>query len=260
MREHLDVGENPPERRDRVLLAGGRPRAPSRSTFRDSAGGEVISVRSDDEKLAAAKRPSARPGLNRFVWDLKYRGPVPLDPSPGKPKSLAAEPDAQSGPVAIPGEYEVALTAGDVTQSARFTIEPDPRLATTQEDYIRQFALLQDLTAALSRLNASVNRIRRYKRALGAAPEQLGDQAKAASAALEAVEGVLVDIHRASPRDVLRHPAGLNDTLVDLLNEVRHLRHARDHAARAGLTRHHRPGRCGDRQGRRDCGRRDRGP
>ena len=31
---------------------------------------------------------------------------------------------------------------------------------------------------------------------------------------------MLVDILRASPRDVLRHPAGLNDTLVDLLNGV----------------------------------------
>jgi hypothetical protein len=29
---------------------------------------------------------------------------------------------------------------------------------------------------------------------------------------------VLVDVDRESPRDVLRHPAGLNDTLVDLIN------------------------------------------
>ena len=37
---------------------------------------------------------------------------------------------------------------------------------------------------------------------------------------LTAIEGVLVDVNRESPRDALRHPAGLNDTLVDLINTV----------------------------------------
>jgi hypothetical protein len=31
---------------------------------------------------------------------------------------------------------------------------------------------------------------------------------------------VLVDVKRESPRDVLRHAAGLNDSLVDLINVV----------------------------------------
>ena len=31
---------------------------------------------------------------------------------------------------------------------------------------------------------------------------------------------MLVDVNRVSPRDVLRHPAGLNDTLGDLLSGV----------------------------------------
>jgi hypothetical protein len=34
---------------------------------------------------------------------------------------------------------------------------------------------------------------------------------------LSTVEGVLVDVHRESERDVLRNPAGLNDTLQDLI-------------------------------------------
>ena len=34
---------------------------------------------------------------------------------------------------------------------------------------------------------------------------------------LERLEGQLVDIKRETPRDVLRHPAGLDDTLQDLL-------------------------------------------
>jgi len=48
----------------------------------------------------------------------------------------------------------------------------------------------------------------------------LADKAKAAVTILLAIESVLVDVHREPPRDVLRNPAGLDDTLVDLINTV----------------------------------------
>ena len=50
-----------------------------------------------------------------------------------------------------------------------------------------------------------------------------GDLTRRATAAAEqlaAVEAVLVDVHRESPRDVLRNPAGLNDALVNLISTV----------------------------------------
>jgi len=37
---------------------------------------------------------------------------------------------------------------------------------------------------------------------------------------LTAVEAVLVDVHRESDRDVLRNPAGLSDTVLDLISTV----------------------------------------
>jgi hypothetical protein len=37
---------------------------------------------------------------------------------------------------------------------------------------------------------------------------------------LTAAEAVLVDVHRESHRDVLRNPAGLNDTLLALISTV----------------------------------------
>ena len=40
------------------------------------------------------------------------------------------------------------------------------------------------------------------------------------AAKLTAVEAVLVDVHRESDRDVLRNPAGLNDTLLGLISTV----------------------------------------
>jgi hypothetical protein len=52
------------------------------------------------------------------------------------------------------------------------------------------------------------------------AAHDLAVRSAAAAEQLAAVEAVLVDVHRESPRDVLRHPAGLNDTLVDVINTV----------------------------------------
>lgn len=228
-REHLDVGENPPSGAIIYYWLDGDAAGPVALTIRDAAGAAIVTFRSDDDTLPRPRRPGTRPGLNRFVWDLKYPGPASLDPAlaSARIKPLASEPDSQSGPAAVPGDYQVELSAGSGTHSAHFTVVKDPRLATTADDYASQFALLQELTDSLSRLNGAVNRIRRFKRQLanlagraGGDVDDLASQAAAAIQHLDAIEAVLVDVNRQSPRDVLRHPAGLNDTLVDLISGV----------------------------------------
>jgi DNA anti-recombination protein RmuC len=103
----------------------------------------------------------------------------------------------------------------------------DPRLKVPQRAFEQQAALLHRLYAAWSRLNEGVNTLRRLKRQLGEVPQRLGagdgalaERGAALIAALEAIEGELVDRHRESVRDVLRHRAGLNDTLADLISVV----------------------------------------
>ena len=48
----------------------------------------------------------------------------------------------------------------------------------------------------------------------------LAAQAKAVAEKLTALEAILVDIDRESDRDVLRNPAGLDDTLLALISTV----------------------------------------
>jgi hypothetical protein len=189
----------------------------------------VIALRSDDDTLSATRRPTARQGLNRFIWDMKHPGPESSDPpwSTQKNRPLSSEPDPQSGPTVVPGTYRVELKVGAETYMAGLLITKDPRLSTTQAGYERQFALLKDLNDKASALNQAVNRIRRLNRQLRALAEQHGDshpdlaeKARSAGVSLSAIERVLVDADRESPRDVLRHPAGLNDTLIDLINTV----------------------------------------
>ena len=111
----------------------------------------------------------------------------------------------------------------------------DPRVKTAQRAFDQQFALLRALYAKVSALNEAVNRIRLYKRQLRELAQPLGegavartakdagalrDRVTALQAKLEVIEALLVDVKRESPRDVLRHPAGLNDTLFDLISVV----------------------------------------
>ena len=223
--EHLDVGENPPN--GTIVYYRLDEASPVTLTFRDGTGTEIEAFRSDDVTLPAARRPSARRGLNRHIWNMKHPGPAKIDAVPGKAKPIATEPDGTPGPTMVPGEYYVDITVGSETQTAKFAIVRDPRLSTTPAGYASQFALLKDLTNSLSALNGAVNRIRRIKRQLDALPDRISsshsDLASASASLrdrLEAIEGALVDVHRASPRDVLRNPAGLNDTLADCINTI----------------------------------------
>src|SRR5262249_19753490 len=159
------------------------------------------------------KRPPVRPGLNRFVWDLKYPGPEALDLSLAPPRNapLAEPADPPSGPTVVPGQYRVELTVGSQRMATELSVVKDPRLSTAPEAYRQQFELLRELTASLGKVNATVNNIRRLKRWLavlptgseGLAARDLAARSAAAAEQLTAVDAVLVDIHRESPRDVL---------------------------------------------------------
>ncbi|HLW48560.1 MAG TPA: glycosyl hydrolase [bacterium] len=228
-REYLDVGENPPNGAIVYYWLDEGAAGAVSLTFRDASGALIASFRSDDSALPAAKRPPVRPGLNRYVWDLKYPGPETLDASlaPPRNKQLAEPAEPPPGPTVVPGRYRVEMSLGSETKTADFTVVKDPRLSTTPEAYREQFELVRELTASLGKVHATVNQIRRVKRRLavltaGSEPgtRDLAARAAAAAEQLSSVEAVLVDVHRESDRDVLRNPAGLNDTLVDLINTV----------------------------------------
>lgn len=226
-RVYLDVGENPP---NGAIVYYALPEGFSgavRLSFVDAKGREVNAFASDDKDASPAKKPPAKPGLNRFVWDLRHRGPVKLDATlvVRKRKPFAEESDDMAGPGVVPGRYTVRLEAAGQTLEAGFAVVKDPRVRTPQRAFEQQHALLQSLYGKLSELNQAVNRMRWLRRQLGDLDRRLDagalrDEARALVGRLDAIEGVLTDIKREGPRDILRHPAGLNDTLLDLIGVV----------------------------------------
>jgi hypothetical protein len=228
-RRYLDLGENPPNGAIVYYALPADFQGAVRLTVLDEAGREVCAMASDDAALPAGRKPGTRPGLNRLVWDLRHRGPVRLDPSlserPRKP--LADEPEDIPGPAVMPGRYRIVLEAAGQRLEAGFAVLKDPRLKVPARAFEQQSALLHRLYGAWGRLNAGVNTLRLVKRQLreldrrlGAGDAALTERSRTLLTDLEAIEGELVDRHRESVRDVLRHRAGLNDTLADLISVV----------------------------------------
>ncbi|MFN0186842.1 MAG: hypothetical protein ACKVQR_23770, partial [Aquabacterium sp.] len=226
----LDCGENPPNGAILYYWLPAGFKGTVRLSVADAQGVELMAWSSDDKDAPPARKPGTRAGLNRFVWNLKSRGPAKLDLSllTRACKPFAEESSDISGPLVPPGRYSVVLEAGGKRQDAVLVLQKDPRVKTPQKAFDQQAALLKRLYANLGQLNSAVNRLRQVKRQLrdvaarlpGDASRPLREQATGLVTRLEAVEAVLVDIHRVSPRDILRNPAGLNDTLVDMISVV----------------------------------------
>jgi photosystem II stability/assembly factor-like uncharacterized protein len=227
-RRHLDAGENPPGGAIVYYRLPEGFSGPLVLSVLDAKGALVRRYTTTDEK--ESRRPPAKPGLNRFVWDLKASGPATLDKNllVRKRVPLASESDEISGPLVVPGRYTLVLEASGQRGEAAFSVVKDPRVKTGQRAFEQQAALLAQLYASWGQLNDGVNRIRRLTRQLGeldkrapvAGDTALRERAKALRAALEAVEGVLVDRRRETPRDYLRTAAGLDDALGDVISVV----------------------------------------
>jgi photosystem II stability/assembly factor-like uncharacterized protein len=87
------------------------------------------------------------PGLNRFVWDLRYPPPEALNFSyygqmldyveyTLSDHALPADtPREQTlGPIAVPGQYEAILIANGTLMKQPFTVTLDPRVHVSQQD------------------------------------------------------------------------------------------------------------------------------
>jgi len=99
-------------------------------------------------------------GVNRYVWALRYAGPVRL--SFERPAGAEEEENpfrSVVGPRAVPGSYSVAVTAGGRTETTAVRVEPDPVLGGDPGRFAAQLHAGLEWRNALSALNAMLNRI-----------------------------------------------------------------------------------------------------
>jgi hypothetical protein len=113
-----------------------------------------VDERPSDEprnRLTSAPRLPNKKGLNLFSWPFRYADGPALRDSVYRLTRVR-------GPLAAPGRYTVALTAGGTTQSASFTLKPDPRFTATAADLAARLAFTRKLNDASTELIEAVNR------------------------------------------------------------------------------------------------------
>ena len=102
-------------------------------------------------RLTSPPRLPAKKGLNVFHWDFRYANGATLWDSTYRLTRVR-------GPLALPGRYSVALTAGGRTQRASFTLRADPRIPVTSAELAARLAFTQKLNAASTEMIEAVNR------------------------------------------------------------------------------------------------------
>ncbi len=160
-------------------------------------------------------------GLNRFVWNYRLPNATTL---PG----LIMWGGSLAGPRIVPGNYQVRLSInGKVAGTEAFTLKADPRLATTQDDFQKQYDFLLRSNQKLTATHAAILEIRDLRKQLEdisgrLKPEQkdLKDQAGEIIKKLTAVEEELIQTKIRSSQDALNFPIKLNNKLAALSSIV----------------------------------------
>lgn len=159
--------------------------------------------------------PTRSAGLNRFTWDGRYPGAV------GFPGMILRGATTQ-GPQAVPGSYQVRLTAKDETQTQPFKIFLDPRLIdVTQADLQEQFDFLIKVRDRTSEANNAVILIREIKKQVDERLEKAGDTdlkktGEALKKNLSVVEEEIYQVQNQNSLDPLRLPIKLNNRIAAL--------------------------------------------
>jgi photosystem II stability/assembly factor-like uncharacterized protein len=171
----------------------------------------------EDEERRPTPKPATKPGMNRFVWDLRYADATKF---PGMILWAAQT----RGPQVVPGTYTVELTADGHTETQHVTVKPDPRVSATPEDYKKQLDLALQILARFSAANQAVIDIRAARKQLDtyastAGPAVAAD-AKRISTSLGVVEDAIYQTKLRANEDALNFPIRLNNKLGALLGTV----------------------------------------
>jgi photosystem II stability/assembly factor-like uncharacterized protein len=190
-------------------------------TIYDSAKKTVKSFSTDSKE--SNERLELTQGYNRFVWDMQYEKAKDF-------KGMIVWAGGVEGAKAIPGDYTAEFKLGELTQTVAFSIQKDPRMATTPADFKAQLDFLIQANEKIDQVTASIKEIRDYyakiKQFTGSLdPEKenqkvLIDAGKALKLSLTIVEEALYQTKNQSNQDPLNFPGRLLNSLMGVKSQV----------------------------------------
>jgi photosystem II stability/assembly factor-like uncharacterized protein len=165
--------------------------------------------------------PGRKAGGNRFTWDLRYPGSKTFE------GMIYWGAQADAGPLATPGKYQVRLTANGVTETRPLIVSKDSRLTgVTDADLAEQFKLAMEVRDKTSEANEMVIRIREIKKNIGErvkkdpSDSSLGAAGERLLTKLSAVEEDLYQVRNRSNQDPLNFPIKLDNQIAALMGVI----------------------------------------
>lgn len=164
------------------------------------------------------KKVEKKPGLNRFVWDLRY---PPVD----FPKGTIVW-GFLGGSKLPPGTYKVTLAVGNLKQTQTFALLKDPRVAASEPDLYEQFLLKRELQDLLNQIYAGVRTLRSVRTQARETANQLQNSEKNSTQLtgaadelwkkLSSIEEELMQPRNEADQDTENYPTKLDNQIAYL--------------------------------------------
>jgi photosystem II stability/assembly factor-like uncharacterized protein len=177
---------------------------------------EALQLRSPPEEPMAVKE-----GMNRISWDLRHERPERLEG--------AYVFGSLAGRKAAPGGYSVRLSVGETVLTRALQVLKDPRVRSSQDEYVAQEALVIAIERELEAVYDAVERLRDARGQIESLLDRAKGQASEATVtgpgrtladSLVAVEEALIQSRTRDGQTVIGFPARLNHHLEFLRGSV----------------------------------------
>ncbi|MFZ9981414.1 MAG: WD40/YVTN/BNR-like repeat-containing protein [Cyclobacteriaceae bacterium] len=174
-----------------------------------------------DRKAKEEQLPKIKPGMNRFVWNMRYPDAEGFD-------GLILWAGGLMGPRATPGTYKAKLTVNGKTQETEFELLKDPRTSGSASDIQEQFNFLIAVRDKLTETHQAIKKIRTAREQINKVAEpmrgkaemkEITDLAKAMLDEMKKIEEALYQTKNRSGQDPLNFPVRLNNKLAALTSE-----------------------------------------
>ncbi len=173
----------------------------------------------DSGRRGRSSDPSTEAGANRFSWNLRYPG---FTEFPGMILWAARS----AGPVIVPGDYTVRLTADGEVQTQPFRVIMDPRLTdVTVAELQERFDLALQIRDKVSEANDAILLIRGIEQQVDSAlaastSPAVVEAANQLTTAMDDIEGTIYQVRNQSGQDPLNYPIKLNNKIAALMGVV----------------------------------------
>ena len=172
--------------------------------------------------LASDSVVTARPGSNRFWWNLRYSSAKQI-------KTVTNDEGTLEGPTAVPGTYRVRLITGADTMTRSFNVKLDPRIQATTADLQQQFDLGMKVQGRMNSIVDAFERIEDLQKQIDVRVDQSSEQeyakrvkdaARPVREHLEVVRTELVDWFNHDDQATLHFPIKLYNMMLTLNAQV----------------------------------------